>query len=495
MNFTDLALSPTILKSLHKIGYETPTPIQQQAIPIVLARKDLLAIAQTGTGKTAAFCLPLINNLFVDRLSATSGHPTALILTPTRELAVQIHANLMEYGENLNQKYAVIFGGVSQGSQVKDMQKGPHVLVATPGRLHDLIEQRHINLSRVETFILDEADRMLDMGFLNEIKKVIKLLPKKRHSLFFSATMPKEIEALARDILFQPTKIEVTPESTTVERIQQSVMYVDKPRKSDLLVHLLKNKSFSKTLVFVEMKHVANRITETLIKNGVSASAIHGNKSQGARQKALQDFKDGKVKVLVATDIASRGIDVDGITHVINYELSNITESYVHRVGRTARAGKDGIAVSLVTADEKSYLVDVERSTQQKIPVDRDQPYHSETAENAVTVGVGKAKAKIEAERKAGLRGTPHGDRRNRPPRSKSSSGPRSTNSRSAHSKSTSPKSTSPKPGGAKSNGTRSVGSSTVSAKADTGASDSGFKKTFNSVKKKFKRSWGTTRN
>ncbi len=415
MTFAELALNGNILKALTKKGYSIPTPIQEQAIPIILAKKDLLAIAQTGTGKTAAFCLPILNNLVTDKVSTKSGCPRTLILTPTRELAVQIHTNLVEYGDSLNQKYAVIFGGVSQGSQVTALQKGPHVLVATPGRLHDLIEQRHIRLDQVDTFVLDEADRMLDMGFLNEIKKVIKLLPKKRHSLFFSATMPKEIEALAREILFEPQKIEVTPESTTVERIQQSVMYVDKPRKADLLVHLLKNKSFKRSLVFVEMKHVANRISETLTKNGISSAAIHGNKSQGARQKALQDFKDGKVRVLVATDIASRGIDVDGITHVINYELSNITESYVHRVGRTARAGKDGMAVSLVTGDEKSYLFDIEKVTQQKIPVDKNQPYHSEVAEHAVVMGVGRAKAKIEAERKSGQRSSSSSSRRPRP--------------------------------------------------------------------------------
>ena len=404
MTFSELALNAHILKALDKKGYKIPTPIQEQAIPAILAKKDLLAIAQTGTGKTAAFCLPILNNLVSEKTTTKSGEPRVLILTPTRELAVQIYENLIEYGDGLNQKYAVVFGGVSQGSQVRDVQKGPHVLVATPGRLHDLIEQKFIRLNQVDTFVLDEADRMLDMGFLNEIKKVIKMLPKKRHSLFFSATMPKEIEALAREILVDPTKVEVTPESTTVERIQQSVMFVDKARKSDLLLHLLKNKNFKRTLVFVEMKHVANRISENLTKNGVSSSAIHGNKSQSARQKALQDFKDGKIKVLVATDLASRGIDVDGITHVINYELSNITESYVHRVGRTARAGKDGMAVSLVTADEKSYLAEIEKVTHQKIPVDKEHPYHSDAAENAVVMGVGRAKAKIEAERKAGGR-------------------------------------------------------------------------------------------
>jgi ATP-dependent RNA helicase RhlE len=446
MTFSELALNTHILKALDKKGYKIPTPIQEQAIPVILAKKDLLAIAQTGTGKTAAFCLPILNNLVSEKVTTKSGEPRVLILTPTRELAVQIYENLIEYGDGLNQKYAVVFGGVSQGSQVRDLQRGPHVLVATPGRLHDLIEQKFIRLNQVDTFVLDEADRMLDMGFLNEIKKVIKMLPKKRHSLFFSATMPREIEALAREILVQPTKVEVTPESTTVERIQQSVMFVDKPRKSDLLLHLLENKNFKRTLVFVEMKHVANRISEALTKSGVSASAIHGNKSQSARQKALQDFKDGKVRVLVATDLASRGIDVDGITHVINYELSNITESYVHRVGRTARAGKDGMAVSLVTADEKSYLAEIEKVTNQKIPVDKDHPYHSDAAENAVVMGVGRAKAKIEAERKAGGR-----------------SGARSSQSRSG----------SRSQSGAKSNRPRSAGSGGANKSSEGGSGSS----------------------
>lgn len=409
MKFTDLPLDSKIQSALTKVGYETPTPIQKEAIPYVLQKKDLLAIAQTGTGKTAAFCLPILNNLIENKEKASPKKTKTLILTPTRELALQIHENLVLYGQNLNQKYAVIFGGVSQGRQVQAMQKGPHVLVATPGRLLDLINQKHIFLDEVSTFVLDEADRMLDMGFMNDIKKVLKIMPSKRHNLFFSATMPKEIESLAKNILNNPHKIEITPESTTVERITQSVMYVDKPQKLDLLVHILKEKTLvnpkMKTLVFVEMKHVANRVTETLEKNGISAAAIHGNKSQGARQRALKEFTDGDVRVLVATDIASRGIDVDGITHVINYELSNIMESYVHRVGRTARAGKDGAAISLVTADEKSYLKGIEAATSQKIPVDRDHPHHSTDAESAATVSVGKAKAKMEAERKANRRG------------------------------------------------------------------------------------------
>lgn len=404
MKFKDLALDDKILKSLEKIGYETPTPIQEQAIPIVLEKHDLLAIAQTGTGKTAAFCLPLLSNFEKENVQAATKAPRALILTPTRELALQIHENLEQYGENLKQKYAVIFGGVSQARQVNALKKGPHILVATPGRLLDLINQKHIYLDKVETFVLDEADRMLDMGFMRDIQKVIKLLPQKRHNLFFSATMPREIESLAKTILSNPKKVEVTPESTTVERIVQSAMYVDKPKKADLLVHLLKEESKTqkdiKVLVFVEMKHVANRISENLVKNGISSAAIHGNKSQGARQRALKEFIDGDVTVLVATDIASRGIDVDGVTHVINYELSNVIESYVHRIGRTARAGKEGVAVSLVTADEKSYLAAIEKSTGQKITIEKDQPFHSEDAEKAMVVSVGKAKAKMEAERK-----------------------------------------------------------------------------------------------
>jgi ATP-dependent RNA helicase RhlE len=451
MKFTDFPLDSKIQSALAKIGYDTPTPIQEEAIPYVLEKIDLLAIAQTGTGKTAAFCLPILNNLAAEGAKASSKKTKTLILTPTRELAIQIYENLVLYGQNLNQKYAVIFGGVSQGRQVQAMQKGPHVLVATPGRLLDLINQKHIMLDEVSTFILDEADRMLDMGFMNDIKKVLKLLPSKRHNLFFSATMPKEIESLAKTILNNPHKVEITPESTTVERISQSVMYVDKPQKTDLLVHILKEKTKEnpkmKTLVFVEMKHVANRITETLEKSGISCAAIHGNKSQGARQRALKEFTDGDVSVLVATDIASRGIDVDGITHVINYELSNIMESYVHRVGRTARAGKDGAAISLVTADEKSYLKGIEASTNQKIPVERDHPHHSDAAESAPTVSVGKAKAKMEAERKAnrpprgGGKKRPQGGGRNQKKASGSkSSGAGSSDSRPSRKKPSSPK-------------------------------------------------------
>ncbi|MBX9767985.1 MAG: DEAD/DEAH box helicase, partial [Bdellovibrionales bacterium] len=331
--------------------------------------------------------------------------PRVLKLTPTRELAIQIHQSLQTYGRYLKQRYSVIYGGVGQGNQVRDLQQGTDVLVATPGRLLDLIGQRYLRLDKVEIFVLDEADRMLDMGFMRDIKKILPLLPASRHNLFFSATMPAEISSLAHSILKNPKKVEVTPPATTVKRIQQSVMFVEKKDKLDLLVHLLKKTGQKKTLVFVEMKHVANRVAEKLEKNGIMSAAIHGNKSQGARQRAIQDFTNDRVKVLVATDIASRGIDIDGITHVINYELSNVAENYVHRIGRTARAGADGAAISLVTGDEKSYLVNIERTTKQQIEVNTDQPYHSESAARSTVTSVGKAKANIEGQRGRPQRG------------------------------------------------------------------------------------------
>jgi ATP-dependent RNA helicase RhlE len=398
--FSELNLNPNIQQALQEAGYQTPTAIQQQAIPLILEGHDLLGIAQTGTGKTAAFCLPILNILSTRQTRPEPRCPRVLVLTPTRELAIQIHQSLLTYGRYLKQKYVVIFGGVGQGKQVRDLHQGPDVLVATPGRLLDLIQQNHLRLSKVEVFVLDEADRMLDMGFMRDIKRILPMLPAKRHNLFFSATMPNEIQVLANTILRNPKKVEVTPPATTVKLIEQSVMYVTKADKLDLLVHLLQKQDFVKTLVFVEMKHIADRVTEKLLSSGVSAVAIHGNKSQGARQRAIQDFTEGKAKVLVATDIASRGIDIDGITHVVNYELSNIAESYVHRIGRTARAGAAGAAVSLVTGDEKSYLANIERTTKHLITVNADQPYHSDIAFRAQITSVGKAKAKIEGQRK-----------------------------------------------------------------------------------------------
>jgi ATP-dependent RNA helicase RhlE len=383
MKFSDLKLVEPIQKAIQETGYEVPTPVQSQAIPLILEGHDLLGIAQTGTGKTAAFSLPIIHHLFVNQNRRESKCPRSLILTPTRELAIQIQKSLVTYGKNLRQKYAVIFGGVGQGNQVRDLSQGVDVLVATPGRLLDLIQQKYLRLDRVEIFVLDEADRMLDMGFMRDIQKILPLLPKQRHNLFFSATMPTEIQKLANSILKNPKKVEVTPPATTVERIQQSVMFVDKKDKPKLLAHVLESNHLYKVLVFAGMKHVANRIAEKLQASGISAAAIHGNKSQGARQKALQDFTNNKIRVLVATDIASRGIDVEGITHVINYDLPNVPEDYVHRIGRTARAGTDGEAISFCSAEEKSYLYVIEKTTRQKISVVTDHPYHSDEIANA----------------------------------------------------------------------------------------------------------------
>jgi ATP-dependent RNA helicase RhlE len=427
--FSDLNLLPEIQLALKETGYVNPTPIQQQAIPIVLEGHDLLGIAQTGTGKTAAFSLPILNLLANRKNRREPRRPRALILTPTRELAIQIHESLRTYGKHLRQFYSVIFGGVGQGNQVRDLARGVDVLVATPGRLLDLIEQRHLSLDRVEIFVLDEADRMLDMGFMRDIKRIIPMLPQKRHNLFFSATMPKEISALAHTILHEPKRVEVTPPSTTVERIKQTVMFVEKKDKTDLLIHVLKNNNLYKVLVFVEMKHAADRVVDKLQKAGISAAAIHGNKSQGARQRALKDFSDDRIRVLVATDIASRGIDIDGITHVINYELPHMPENYVHRIGRTARAGSEGDAISFVTAEEKSYLFAIEKDTRQKIDIETDQPYHSEQAAQSRVMSVGKAKAMIEVgnrggnNRRGGGRGGNRGGGKNFRRHSKGNSG------------------------------------------------------------------------
>ncbi|MNJ92716.1 ATP-dependent RNA helicase RhlE [compost metagenome] len=400
--FTDLPLVAPLQFALKETGYETPTPIQLAAIPIILEGHDLLGIAQTGTGKTAAFCLPLLQNLAKNHKRLESKCPRALILTPTRELAIQIHKSLETYGSHLKLKHAVIFGGVGQGPQVKALQAGVDILVATPGRLLDLIEQKYLRLDKIEAFILDEADRMLDMGFMPDIKRILPMLPKKTHNLFFSATMPSEIQKLAQSILNNPKKVEVTPVATTAEKIVQSVYFVEKKEKLNLLLHLLKSNELFKVLVFVEMKHGANRVVEKLEKNRVLAAAIHGDKSQNARQRAIEDFRNDKIRVLVATDIASRGIDIDGITHVINLELPHLPENYVHRIGRTARAGAEGIAISFCTAEEKSYLFAIEKTTRQKIEVVTDQPYHAAEVEKAAVVSVGKAKAAIEAARKSG---------------------------------------------------------------------------------------------
>lgn len=322
--------------------------------------------------------------------------PRALILTPTRELAIQIYDSFQVYGKHLNLRHTVIFGGVGQGPQVKALRNGVDVLVATPGRLLDLIEQKCLKLDKVEIFVLDEADRMLDMGFIHSIRKILTMLPRKRHNLFFSATMPSDIVKLSDSMLLDPVKVEVTPQATTVELIDQSLMYVDRSKKRDLLRTLLQKKEFQKVIVFTRTKHGANRVAEVLLKNKIPTEAIHGNKSQGARQRALENLKSGKIRVLIATDIAARGIDIDGITHVINYEIPNISESYVHRIGRTARAGTKGVAISFCDAEEKAFIRDIEKLIGKSIPLVVDQPYHSLDVANARLMSSGKAKASIE---------------------------------------------------------------------------------------------------
>lgn len=398
--FLDMKLSEPVQKALNVAGYTHPTPIQEQAIPLLLNGQDLLGVAQTGTGKTAAFALPMIDRLSNSKIKAHPRHTRALVLTPTRELAIQVHQSFVEYGKYLNQKYAVIFGGVGQVPQIKSLSQGVDVLVATPGRLLDLINQGALKLSGLEVFVLDEADRMLDMGFIHDIKKIIKLLPDKRHNLFFSATMPPEIEKLAHSILNSPARVEVTPVSSTAELISQSVMLVDRENKRPLLKHILDDKMLKKVIVFSRTKHGANKIVEFLGKNGIIAEAIHGNKSQSARQNALENFKKGKTRVLIATDIAARGIDIDDITHVINYDLPNESESYVHRIGRTARAGASGIAISFCDIEEKAFLRDIEKLIGKKIELIIDQPYHSQVVAEAKTLSSGKAKALIDASNK-----------------------------------------------------------------------------------------------
>lgn len=418
--FSELGLNDLLQKSLREQNYTTPTPIQAAAIPHLLEGKDLLGCAQTGTGKTAAFALPILNNLMLSwNKKLVPKQARVLVLTPTRELAIQIEQSFRAYGKHLNLKYAVIFGGVGQTPQVKALAQGVDVLIATPGRLLDLIQQRYLSLQGVEVFVLDEADRMLDMGFINDVNKVLKLLPQQRQNLFFSATMPPEIVKLSNSILRNPVKVEVTPPSTTVELIAQSVMYVDRKHKSDLLRHLLKDNALKRVIVFTRTKHGANRVVETLEKNRIASAAIHGNKSQGARQKALENFREGRVRVLVATDIAARGIDIDGITHVINFEVPNISESYVHRIGRTARAGTSGIAISFSDLEEKAFIRDIEKLIGQPIPVDQNHPYHSSMIEQSRPLSSGKAKAAIEGRRPDRR---PHGGRRrfNRSPRNTS---------------------------------------------------------------------------
>lgn len=376
MKFEDLQLSPLLLKSLAKKGYVEPSPIQEKAIPHVLEGRDVLGCAQTGTGKTAAFALPIIQNLMKD----TSVNPRkkkirSLILTPTRELALQIAENFDEYSALTNITATVIFGGVSAVPQIEILRRGVDILVATPGRLLDLINQQEVNLSFLEIFVLDEADRMLDMGFIHDVKKVIALLPKKRQTLLFSATMPKEIQELTKKILIHPVTVEVTPVSSTVDSIDASLYYVDQANKRQLLVYLLKHENISSALVFTRTKHGADRVAKYLTKEKINAAAIHGDKSQNARQTALANFKSGQIRVLVATDIAARGIDIEKLPCVINFDLPNVPEDYVHRIGRTARAGCDGRAISFANIEEKEYVKSIEKLTRKTIPVAEDHPF------------------------------------------------------------------------------------------------------------------------
>ncbi|MEZ5017101.1 MAG: DEAD/DEAH box helicase [Flavipsychrobacter sp.] len=378
MTFKELNIMPPILEALATQGYTSPTPIQQQAIPYVLEGRDLLGCAQTGTGKTAAFAIPILQNLSKQTAAAQArGRKPirTLVLTPTRELAIQIGENFSEYGRHLRLSNTVIFGGVPQGKQVHALRGGVDILIATPGRLLDLIGQRIINLSDIEILVLDEADRMLDMGFIHDMKRVLQLVPQKRQTLFFSATMPKEIQSLSDSILTNAAEVKVTPVSSTVEVIQQSVYFVDKKEKRKLLVHILKDRSISRSLVFSRTKHGADKLVRELAKNHIPAAAIHGNKSQNARQNALRDFKNNKIRVLVATDIAARGIDIDELPHVINYELPEVPETYVHRIGRTGRAGANGVALSFCDIEERSYLKDIQKLIKIELPVVEDHPF------------------------------------------------------------------------------------------------------------------------
>ena len=378
MLFKELHLIAPILKALETEGYTEPTPIQEQSIPHILRGKDLLGCAQTGTGKTAAFAIPILQNLLLQQKEdAHNPNIKALILTPTRELAIQIDESFDAYGKHTGLRHAVVFGGVSQFQQTNELRRGVDILIATPGRLLDLIAQKFINLKNIKMFVLDEADRMLDMGFIHDVRKVIALLPQKKQTLFFSATMPPEITRLSSSILTNPVRVEVTPVSSTAENVDQHIYLVEKNDKRQLLIHLLKNNTIQNALVFTRTKYGADKIAKELYRANIKADAIHGNKTQSARQRALNNFKEGKIRVLVATDIAARGIDVDDLSHVINFELPNIPETYVHRIGRTGRAGQSGSALSFCDMEERSYLRDIHKLIEKTIPVVEGHPYAS----------------------------------------------------------------------------------------------------------------------
>ena len=398
--FSELGLADPIQRALKARNHVIPTPIQVRAIPELLNGRDMLGIAQTGTGKTAAFALPILHQLSRKHTPKGPRRPRALILAPTRELAIQIGEEFRAYGKNLHLRHTVIFGGVGQRPQVDALARGVDIVIATPGRLLDLMNQRRLRLDAIEFLVLDEADRMLDMGFVHDVRKIISAVPRQRQSLLFSATMPGDIARLSKEILDNPIRIEVTPQATPVDRVEQSVYHVAAGDKVGLLATLLEDPALSRVLVFARTKHRANRVAEQLGKRGIAADAIHGNKSQGARQRALKSFRAGGARVLVATDIAARGIDVDGITHVINFELPNEPESYVHRIGRTARAGARGVALSFCDPAERAYLRDIERLIRQRLTVIGDEP--------AAPAPGGRSKAK-------NSRGQPWHKRNNRP--------------------------------------------------------------------------------
>ena len=389
MTFKELGIIDPILKAIEAEGYTHPTPIQEQSIPILMRRKDLLGCAQTGTGKTAAFAIPILQHLIIDRQQNNGPRKIrSLIVTPTRELAIQIADSFSVYGKHTGIKNTVVFGGVKQGPQTKALQYGIDVLIATPGRLLDLMNQGFISLKDIKYFVLDEADRMLDMGFIHDIRKILAKLPTKRQSLFFSATMPHDIVDLSRKILGNPEKVIVKPEQTTAEKVEQSLFFVSKKAKPKLLVHLLETEPITSAIVFSRTKHGANKIVKVLVKSDIIAEAIHGNKSQGARQLALSNFKSGKTRVLVATDIAARGIDIEELSHVINYDLPNIPETYVHRIGRTGRASASGIALSFCDSEERAYLRDIQKLIEQRIPVIAEHPFlHINTEDISIDKG------------------------------------------------------------------------------------------------------------
>ena len=393
MTFDDLNLAPAIVQAVREHGYETPTPIQAEAIPAVLAGRDLLGGAQTGTGKTAAFTLPMLHRLSTGERSKNKFGGVAiraLVLTPTRELAAQVEESARVYGKHLSLTSAVIFGGVGMNPQINAMKRGVDILVATPGRLLDLQQQGFLDLSGVQMLVLDEADRMLDMGFIHDVKKILALVPKEKQSLLFSATFSDEIRDLANNLLKDPLSIQVTPRNTTVQRISQVIHPVGRGKKKALLVHIINTHNWSQVLVFTRTKFGANNVAEFLTKNGIQAMALHGNKSQGARTQALAGFKSGDIRALVATDIAARGIDIDELPHVVNYEIPNVSEDYVHRIGRTGRAGKSGEAVNLVSLDEEGFMMDIERFTKQQIPVEIFQEFMPEPGERAEPIAMGR---------------------------------------------------------------------------------------------------------